>query len=176
MDFNKLTQKTQEALHAAQAEATRFGHQEVDVEHMLLALVQQEDGLVPRLLQRMDVQTGALVGDLENELTGRPSVRGPGAEPGKVFVSPRLNQILAQAEKEAKRLRDEYVSVEHVVLAMLGERATSGDGAARKILEKHNINRDVFLALLTKVRGNQRVTSANPEETYEALQRYGRDL
>ncbi|MFA9479215.1 ATP-dependent chaperone ClpB [Phycisphaerales bacterium AB-hyl4] len=172
MDFNRLTQKTQEAVHAAQSEATRFGHQEVDVEHLLLALVRQEDGLVPRLLQRMDVQISALVGDLENTLTSRPSVRGPGAEAGKVFVSQRLNQVLAQAEKEAKRLRDEYVSVEHLVLAMLNER----DGDARKLLEKHNINRDVFLALLTKVRGNQRVTSANPEETYEALQRYGRDL
>ncbi|MEX0654543.1 MAG: ATP-dependent chaperone ClpB [Phycisphaeraceae bacterium] len=172
MDFNRLTQKTQEAVHAAQAEATRFGHQEIDVEHLLLALVQQDEGLIPSLLQRMDVQTSVLVSDLETELTNRPSVRGPGAEPGKVYVSQRLNTIFTQAEKEAKRLRDEYVSVEHIVLAMLGER----DGAARKILEKHNINRDVFLALLTKVRGNQRVTSANPEATYEALERYGRDL
>ncbi|MEX0745549.1 MAG: ATP-dependent chaperone ClpB [Phycisphaeraceae bacterium] len=172
MDFNRLTQKTQEAVHAAQAEAARFGHQETDVEHLLLALVQQEAGLVPRLLQRMDVQIATLAADLESTLTGRPSVTGPGAQPGKVFVSQRLNQVFARADKEAKRLRDEYVSVEHLVLAMLDER----DGAARQILEKHNINRDVFLALLTKVRGNQRVTSANPEETYEALQRYGRDL
>lgn len=172
MDPNRLTQKTQEAVHEAQAQAVRFGHQEVDVEHLLLALIQQDGGLIPRLLTRLEVKQDALVADIEAELSRRPAVKGPGAEPGKVFVSQRLNQIFVRAEAEAKRLRDEYVSVEHVVAAMLEEQG----GSARKILEKHNINKDVFLALLTQVRGSQRVTSANPEATYEALERYGRDL
>src|SRR5690606_15907866 len=109
MDFNKLTQKTQEAIAAAQSEATRFGHQQVDAEHVLLALVQQDGGLIPRLLQRMGVDQGALVNDIETALTKRPSVTGPGAEPGKVFVTPRLNELLEKAQAEAKRLRDEYV-------------------------------------------------------------------
>ncbi|HEX7010456.1 MAG TPA: ATP-dependent chaperone ClpB [Phycisphaeraceae bacterium] len=179
MDPNKLTQKSQEALHAAQAQAVRMGHQEVDVEHLLLALVQQEGGLIPRLLARMDVQPAQLAEKIQEELARRPSVRGPGAEPGKIFISQRLSQILVQAQTQAQRLKDEYVSVEHLVLAMLEEPASAapaGGSTARQILEKHNINRDVFLALLTQVRGSQRVTSAEPEATYEALERYGRDL
>ncbi|MEX0886804.1 MAG: ATP-dependent chaperone ClpB [Phycisphaeraceae bacterium] len=172
MDFNRLTQKTQEGIHEAQAQAARFGHQQVDVEHVLLALVQQDQGLIPRLLARMDVDRQKLITDIEAELSRHPSVSGPGAEPGKVLISQRLQQTLASAEKQAKRLQDAYISVEHLVLAMLEER----DGAARRILDSHNISRDVFLAILTKVRGNQRVTSANPEETYEALERFGRDL
>ena len=174
MDFNKLTQKTQEAITAAQSEAVRFGHQQVDVEHVLLALVRQSEGLIPRLLERMNVNNNQLVADVEAALQKRPSVAGPGAQPGSVYVTQRLQQVLVNAETQAKRLKDEYVSVEHVVLAMLEEGGRENE--ARKILEKHNINRDVFLALLTKVRGNQRVQSANPEATYEALERYGRDL
>ncbi|MFP4223831.1 MAG: ATP-dependent chaperone ClpB [Phycisphaeraceae bacterium] len=174
MDPNRLTQKTQEAVHAAQSEATRLGHQQIDVEHLLLALVKQEEGLVPRLLARMDVQSDQLAGEVENALERKPSVSGPGAEPGKVYLTPRLNQIFVAAEDEAKRLHDEYVSVEHLVLAMLSEQG--GQAEARKLLEKHHIDRDVFLALLSKVRGSQRVTSADPERTYEALERYGRDL
>ena len=172
MDANKLTQKTQEALHQAQAQATRFGHTQVDVEHMLLALLEQEGGLIPRLLSRMEVNAPEFAKEIEVDLSRRPSVSGPGVEPGKVMISQRLSSVLTDAEKQAKRLKDEYVSVEHVILAMLDER----DGAARKLLEEHNINRDVFLALLTRVRGSQRVQSANPEATYEALDRYGRDL
>ena len=173
MDPNKLTQKTQEALHAAQAEATRFGHQEADVEHLLLALIQQDGGLIPSILARMDVDTHRLAEDLEAELQKRPAVRGSGVEADKIAITQRLQQLLVNADQEAKRLKDEYVSVEHLVLGMFDNNV---GGAARSILEKHNINRDVFLALLTKVRGNQRVQSANPEATYEALDRYGRDL
>jgi ATP-dependent Clp protease ATP-binding subunit ClpB len=174
MDYNRLTQKTQEALQDAQNLAARFGHQEVDAEHLLWAMVKQSDGLVPRLLARMDVDVADLTGDIETQLQRRPSVAGPGAEPGKLFITQRLQSLLANAETQAKRLKDEYVSVEHVVLAMLEERGEAA--VARQLLEKRNINRDVFLALLTKVRGSQRVQSANPEATYEALERYGRDL
>ncbi len=175
MDPNRLTQKAQEAIHEAQNEAVRFGHQQVDIEHVLLALVKQDGGIIPRLLHRMDVQPRTVADELEKTLQRRPSVSGPGApgsEPGKVMVSQRLNQMFTDAEKEAKRLKDEYVSVEHLVLAMLSESA----GEAKQILERHNIDRNVFLGMLSQVRGHQRVQSPNPEQTYEALEQYGRDL
>lgn len=172
MDFNKLTQKTQEAIQIAQSQTVRFGHQQVDAEHLLLALVEQEDGLIPRLLKRIEVDSQALIQTLEQELSARPSVSGPGAEPGKVYITDRLQSLLNTAEAQARQLKDEYISVEHLVLALLQER----DGSARAILEKYDINHQIFLALLTQVRGNQRVQSACPEATYEALERYGRDL
>ncbi len=171
MDFNKLTHKTQEALSEAQNLATRFGHQQVDDPHLLLALLRQSDGLIPRLLGRVDANADQLATELEDLLAKRPSVSGPGLEPGKIMISQQLQQTLTNAEAEAKRLKDEYVSVEHLVLAML-----SGNGDVAKLLARHNLDRDVFLALLTQVRGNQRVQSADPEATYEALKRYGRDL
>jgi ATP-dependent Clp protease ATP-binding subunit ClpB len=173
MDFNRLTQKSQEAVQLAQTQSVRFGHQETDVEHLLLALVRQEDGLVPRLLERMSVDADALATQIEAGLSRRPSVKGPGAEPGKVFVSQRFNQVMVKAEDEAKRLKDEYVSVEHLVLGILGEGEKSDAG---KLLKSFGVTRDAFLAALTSVRGNQRVQSANPEVTYEALTKYGRDL
>ena len=172
MDINKLTQKTQQAVHDAQNIAAEFGHQAVEVEHILLALVNQQDGLIPRLLARMDVDVAALTEAIQAELSKQPSISGPGTQPGQIAVTQRVQQLFASAEKEANRLKDEYVSVEHLVLAMLGETS----GKAKQLLHQFNIDRDVFLALLTKVRGNQRVQSANPEDTYEALQRYGRDL
>ncbi len=172
MDPNRLTMKTQEALHDAQTKALRFGHTEVDVEHLLLALIDQPDGLIPRLLQRLDVDVDGLRGGLERELEGRPSVSGPGAS-GDVRVSRALGLMLDAAEQEAQRLKDEYVSVEHVVLAML----SAGKGtAARRLLEEQGVTRDGFLEVLTAVRGSQRVTSATPESAYEALEKYGRDL
>src|SRR4051794_14177511 len=119
MDPNRLTQKTQEALHDAQTKALRFGHTEVDVEHLLLALIEQSDGLIPRLLERAGVDLPGLTAAVEQHLEGRPRVSGPGAAPGEVFVSRTLGQVLDAAEREAERLKDEYVSVEHVALAMI---------------------------------------------------------
>jgi ATP-dependent Clp protease ATP-binding subunit ClpB len=126
MDFNRLTQKSQEAVQQAQSIATRRGHIEVDGEHLLLALVQQEGGLVPRLLEKLDVVPGNFARALEAELDRRPSVSGPGAEEGKIYVSQRFNRLLVKAEAEAKRLKDDYVSVEHLLLALLAE----GDATA----------------------------------------------
>jgi ATP-dependent Clp protease ATP-binding subunit ClpB len=173
MDPNKLTQKTQEALHDAQTKALRYGHTEVDTEHLLLALLDQPDGLVPRLLARADVNADALRAALEMHLDGRPRVSGPGAAPGQVYVARALNQVLDSAEQEAQRLKDEYVSVEHVLLAMI---AAGSQTAAGRILREHGVTRERFLEVLTQVRGSQRVTSANPEVAYEALEKYGRDL
>jgi ATP-dependent Clp protease ATP-binding subunit ClpB len=173
MDPNRLTQKSQQALHDAQTKALRYGHTEVDSEHVLLALLDDPDGLIPRLLTRMEVDADALRGAVERHLEGRPRTSGPGAAPGQVYVSRNLNQALDAAEQEAQRLKDEYVSVEHLLLAMVA--SGSGTGAGR-ILREHGITRERLLEVLTDVRGSQRVTSANPETAYEALEKYGRDL
>ncbi|GMU66397.1 MAG: chaperone protein ClpB [Acidobacteriota bacterium] len=175
MDLSKLTQKSQEALASAQAEAVRRGHPDVDAEHLLGALLAQEGGVAPRLLERAGVALPALVEALERELSRRPSVQGPGAgaEPGRVLVTQRLQRILVAAGEEARRLKDEYVSVEHLLVALLEERPA---GAAARLLAEAGLSRDRLLAALTAVRGHQRVTSADPEATYEALEKYGVDL
>ncbi len=173
MDSNKLTKKTQEAMQAAQDEAVKRGHIEVDGEHLLLALLLQQGGLVPRLLQKADVSVENLLGELRKELERRPSVSGPGVEAGKVYVTQRLNRLLLKAEEEAKQLRDDYISVEHVLLAMIEE---GGATATGKLFKQFNVGRQRLLQALTAVRGNQRVTTPDPENTYEALEKYGLDL
>jgi ATP-dependent Clp protease ATP-binding subunit ClpB len=173
MDMSKLTQKSQEALQEAQSVAGRLGHTETDGEHLLLALVDQPEGLVPRLLAQTGADVDALRAATEAELGRRPKVTGPGASPGQVYLTRRLAGLLDAAEREARRLKDEYVSVEHLVLALAEEGTKS---AAGRILQDHGVTRDSFLTALTKVRGNQRVTSATPEGAYEALEKYGRDL
>ncbi len=172
MDVSKLTQKSQAALQSAQEKAVRLGHQEVDGEHLLLALLEDE-GLVPRLLEKMDVEREGLRRAVAQELERRPSVGGPGAEPGKIFVTQRLQKLMLSAQDEAKRLKDEYVSVEHLVLALIEEGAGTQAG---KLLRQWGVDRNRLLQALQAVRGHQRVTSANPEEAYEALEKYGVDL
>jgi ATP-dependent Clp protease ATP-binding subunit ClpB len=173
MDIQRFTMKSQEALQEAQTRAIRYNHLEVDGEHLLLALLEQSEGLVPRLLRRMEVPLEQVRARLEQELDRRPRVSGPGAEPGKVYLTQRLSRLLVRAEDQAKRLKDEYVSVEHILMAI----AEEGDStAAGKILKDFGVTRDSLLKVLSEVRGHQRVTSATPEETYEALQKYGRDL
>ena len=173
MDLNKFTVKCQEALQAAQTKAINFNHQEVDGEHLLLVLLEQPDGLIPRLLQRMEVSVEDFRGRLEQELDKKARISGPGSEPGKVYITQRLNKLLVQAQDEAKKLKDEYVSVEHVLLAFINEGKSTPAGS---ILMEFNITRELLLKTLTSIRGHQRVTSADPEGTYEALQKYGRDL
>jgi ATP-dependent Clp protease ATP-binding subunit ClpB len=173
MDLNKLTTKSQEALAAAQSLAARLGHQEVDGEHLLLALLEQQDGLAPRLLEATGVDPDRLGGEVKAELGRRPKVSGPGAAQGDVKVTSRLLRLLSTAQDEAERMKDEYVSVEHLLLALTEEgRAT----AAGRALTTQGVNRESFLSALTKVRGNQRVTSNTPEASYDALVKYGRDL
>src|SRR5436190_1615752 len=172
MDMNKMTQKSQEAVQAAQAAAVRLGHQEVDGDHLLLALLDQPEGLIPRLLQKIDVAPETVRAEIDRELSKRPRVSGGGTEAGKVYITQRLQQALVRAEDEAKRLKDEYVSVEHLLLALLHDRSTS---AAKTLLSFH-VTPEKVLQALTSVRGNQRVTSANPEVAYEALEKYGQDL
>jgi len=173
MDPNKLTTKSQEAIQAAQTMAIRYGHVEVDGEHLLLALLEQEDGLVPSLFRKMDLPVDRMRERLQEGLEKKARVSGPGVESGKVYVTQRLNKLLVKAEEEAQRLKDEYVSVEHILLAFVDE---GGGSSAGRMLQEFHIDRDAVLRTLTAVRGHQRVRSASPESTYEALQKYGRDL
>jgi ATP-dependent Clp protease ATP-binding subunit ClpB len=128
MDMNRLTQKSQEAMQQAQSIALRYGHTEVDGEHLLLALLDQPEGLVPRLLQQFNTDVNALRAAVDSDLQRRPRVTGPGAAPGQVFVTQRLARVLDTAEREAKRLKDEYVSVEHLLLALAEEGSSSAAG------------------------------------------------
>ncbi|MCW3066730.1 MAG: ATP-dependent chaperone ClpB, partial [Solirubrobacterales bacterium] len=171
MDPNRMTLKTQEALHDAQTKALRYGHTEVDVEHLLLALLDQSDGLVPRLFERAEADPAALRAALERALEQRPRVSGAGS--GDVHVSRALSRLLDAADEERGRLKDEYVSVEHVVLAIID---TGTQTPAGRVLRDAGVTRERFLEALTEVRGSQRVTSATPETAYEALEKYGRDL
>jgi ATP-dependent Clp protease ATP-binding subunit ClpB len=173
MDMSRLTQRSQEALQDAQTRALRYGHTEVDGEHLLAALLDQPEGLAPRLLVQLGADVEALRADLESELSRRPKVTGPGVQPGQVLITQRLARLLDTAEREATRLKDEYVSVEHLVLALAEEGAATASG---RLLKQHGVTREAFLTALTRVRGNQRVTSAMPEVAYEALEKYGRDL
>ena len=166
MDPNKLTQKSQEAVQAAQSLATRHGHVEVDGEHVLMTLLEQSDGLFPRILDRMNVPVDSLIEAVGGELEHRPRVSGPGTEAGKVYVTQRFQKLFVDAEDQAKRLKDEYVSVEHIALALIEEGSATAAGRA---LAQFGVTRDAFLEALTQVRGNQRVTSATPETSYEAL-------
>ena len=173
IDINRTTQKVQEALQAAQAQALRLGHAEIDGEHLLLALSEQADGLIPRLLKKLNIDPADFSAGLDKDLQSRPKIGGPGADSSKLYASRRLSNLLLQAETEAKQLKDEYISVEHVFLAAVeeGERTAAG-----RLLKKLGADRDKLLQVLTEIRGNQRVTSQDPEATYEALEKYGRDL
>jgi ATP-dependent Clp protease ATP-binding subunit ClpB len=173
MDPSHLTQKSAEALHDAQTKALRFGHTEVDGEHLLLALLDQSDGIVPSLLAQAGADPDQLRSGLEAELGRRPRVSGPGVSPGQISVTQRLSRLLDRAQQEADRLKDEYVSVEHLAAALLEEGPQTASG---RLLRDQGLTRDGFLKALTKIRGNQRVTSAMPEVAYEALAKYGRDL
>lgn len=173
MNMNKLTQKSQEAIYDAQSIAISGGHQEVDVEHLILALLKQEQGLIPKLLQRMNVPLENLKSSVEQELRKRPRVSGAGQESGKIYISQRLSKLMVEAEAEADKLKDEYISVEHLLLAILDEGPQT---AAGKIFATFGITSGNFLKTLSDVRGSQRVTSDNPEDTYDALEKYGQDL
>jgi len=173
MDLNRWTLKSQEALSRAQALATEYGHQDVDAEHLAVALATQENGIFVRLLEKLEIPASSLVTDLEKELARKPRVSGPGIEPGKIYLTQRLHQKVEQASREAEKLKDEYISVEHLVLALCEEGDKTPLG---RILKLHGVTRERILQALTSIRGNQRITSAEPEASYEALQKYGREL
>ncbi|MDA2927226.1 ATP-dependent chaperone ClpB [Acidobacteria bacterium AH-259-G07] len=171
MDINRLTEKVREALSTAQTEALQYSHQQIDVEHLLAALLNQERGLATSIFNKAEVNLEGLKQRVEKELEALPRLSGSSGTPDHVYVTGRLNLLLSQAEEETKRLKDEYVSVEHVLLAM-----TDDNGAVGRILKEFGVTRERLMRALQEVRGSQRVTSQNPEATYEALERYGRDL
>ncbi|MFT7694257.1 MAG: ATP-dependent Clp protease ATP-binding subunit ClpB, partial [Candidatus Latescibacterota bacterium] len=170
MNMNKMTQKAQEALQEAQSIALRRHHGEIDGEHLLIALIDQDGGILPSLLGRMQASAEALRAGLQRELDKRPRVSGSGVE---TRTTRRLQQLFVLAEDEAEGLKDEYISIEHLVLALVAE----GDAtAAGRLLAEVGVDRQGLLQTLAQVRGAQRVTSATPETAYEALEKYGVDL
>ena len=167
MDMNRMTIKLQEALQTASSHAMRRNHQGMDVEHLLLAFLEQEGGIAPALFEQAGVSLPAVRQAADQALAKLPQVQGAGAGPGQLHIAPRLNQVLTKAEDEQHALKDDYLSVEHVLLAMVQD-----GGVFRKL----GLSKDKFLAALQQVRGNQRVTSQDPEGTYQSLEKYGRDL
>ena len=173
MDLNQLTENAQKGVASAQVNAAQQGHQAVEVEHLLHSLAAQSDGLIPRLIEKLGVQPARFAERLESEIARLPKVSGPGVSPGSTVITPRLQSLLGRAAEEASKLKDDYISVEHILLAALKEDSHTG---VAKVLKEFGITRDKLLAALQTVRGGQRVTSANPEATYESLEKYGRDL
>jgi len=171
MDMNRMTQKVREALAAAQTLAGRLNHQEIDGEHLLAELLAQEGGLAPRLVEQCGASLAAVEEQVQKALGKRPKVTGQAS--GGMYATQRLNRLFAKAEDEAKALKDEYISVEHLLLAFAEEGKQSEAG---RILAEAGVTRDVLLAALEKVRGHQRVTSDDPESSYDALMKYGVDL
>ena len=172
MNTNQYTQKTLEALQAAQQLAVEYQHNALEPEHLLHALASQEQGLIPQLLQKLNVDPGSFAAAVAEKLSALPRVSGSGRDPDKVYISQATDKALSAAAREAKAMKDEYVSVEHVFLGLLDEPTQN----TTELFRAFNIKKDVFLQQLTAVRGNQRVTNDNPEDTYNALQKYGQDL
>jgi ATP-dependent Clp protease ATP-binding subunit ClpB len=173
VDFNRFTQKSQDAVRAAQSIAVRYGQQQIDVEHLLSALLDQPGGLVSTVLERVGVTVPTLRRQLTAELERLPRVSGSAPGVDQVYLTQRLSKLFVRAEDEAKQLKDEYVSVEHLLLAMTEEPRSTAVG---RLLAEANVNRESLMKALAAVRGAQRVTSQNPETTYRALEQYGRDL
>jgi ATP-dependent Clp protease ATP-binding subunit ClpB len=173
VDFNRMTQRAQDAYRAAQSIAVRHSHQQIDTEHLLLALLEQEGGLAPAILERSGAQVSSIRDKVEAELNKLPRVSGSGPGIDQVYVTARVNKLYAKAEDEAKQLKDEFISVEHFLVAMLDE---GRGGAAGRIFLEAGVTREVLRKAIAEVRGKQRVTSQNPENTYRALEQYGRDL
>jgi ATP-dependent Clp protease ATP-binding subunit ClpB len=169
MNINKYTEKAQEAVLGAQQLADREGRPEITPEHLLLTLLEQRDGIVPEIVRKMNADPAALAAGVRTELEKLPRAHGG----SQVTLSSRLRQVTDAAEKEAERLKDEYVSTEHLLVAIAAE---GGRSPSARLLQARGITRDTILQALTSIRGSQRVTSQNPETTYQALERYGRDL
>ncbi|MFN7992027.1 MAG: AAA family ATPase [Bryobacteraceae bacterium] len=171
MDINRFTEKLQEAVRSAQSKAVQLSHQQVDVEHLLASLLEQPEGLTASMILRAGGDPTKLHQRIAQELDRAPKV-SVGAQPAdKVYITGRLQKLLTVAEQEAKRLKDDYISVEHALLALADDAGASG-----RLLKEQGVTKDKLVKAMREVRGNQRVTSQNPENTYQALEKYGRDL
>ena len=172
MNIEQMTQKTREALQAAQRIAVEYSNNAVEQEHLLAALAQQQDGLIPQMLQTLGVDANAFAQAALQKVEALPRVTGSGRDPEKIYISSDLDRALNAAEQQAKQMKDEYISVEHVFLGILQRPGK----AANEIFKMFGITTEKFMQQLSAVRGNQRVTSDNPEDTYNALKKYGQDL
>ncbi len=172
MNAEKYTQKSLEAVREAQEIVIRNQNMQIDQQHLLCALISQEDGLIARLMKKMKVDVNRMRAACEREIARIPKVTGPGREADKVYISQAVDAALVEAENQAQQMKDEFVSVEHILLALIEK----PNGAVKQIFTEFGVTRDGFLAALQKVRGNTRVTSENPEDTYDALAKYGQDL
>ena len=172
MNAQKFTQKSLEAIQEAQNIAIENNNMQIEQEHLVGALLSQENGLIPQMLKKMGVDPAALQTEIRRKIDAIPAVTGPGREAGKIYVSPDVDAALTEAENEAQRMKDEYVSVEHIFLAILSK----PNSGMRSVFSTFHIEKNAFLSALSSVRGNTRVTSDNPEETYDALGKYGQDL
>ena len=172
MNMNKLTQKSIEAIQAAQSLAAEHGNQQIEQAHLLMALVEQEGGFVPQLLTNMGVTVESFDAAVRDQVERLPKVSGGGREADKIYVSQGVDKALNAAESAAASMKDEYISVEHLLLALID----TAEGGVRDLLRTYRVDRERVMQALAALRGNQRVTSDNPEETYEALKKYGTDL
>ena len=172
MNMNQFTQKTVGALERAQSLAIEYGHMQVEQEHVLMALTEDGNDLIPQLLEKCGLSVASLRAGLEDQLNRTPRVSGSGREPGKVYIAQELEKALVEAEKTAKQMKDEYLSVEHVWMGICAKPSS----AVSRLLKSLGYRPDAFLKALSEVRGAARVTSDNPEETYDALKKYGSDL
>ncbi|MBN1105697.1 MAG: ATP-dependent chaperone ClpB [Deltaproteobacteria bacterium] len=170
MRFDKFTLKAQEVIQGAQQFADRLGHQQIEPEHLVRVILTQKEGVIPPLLGKIGVNQGQLVRDVEALLEKLPRVSGAGA--GQVYISPRAKGVLDRSFEEATQMKDEYVSLEHILLAVLEDK----EGELNPVLARAGINRDAILRALVDIRGGQRITDHNPEDKYQALDRFGRDL
>ena len=172
MNLNQFTQKSLEAVQTAQTLAQTYGNQQIEQPHVMLALLQQENGLVPQLLTSMGITVPSFTAAVKAEVEKLPKVSGGGREAGKVYISQGVDRALNTAEETAKSMGDEYVSVEHLLLAL----TETAESSMKELQRTYNVTKEGILKALSSVRGNQRVTSDNPEETYDALKKYGSDL
>ena len=169
MEMDRFTEKAMAVIGAAQETAVRLGHQQIDGEHIHYALATQQDGLIPKLIGYMGHDITQYVHDIEQELNKLPKIQGNAVS---VYATRRFNELLIHAQDEAKQFKDEYTGVEHLFIALLKERNTP----SQAIFKRYGITLENFMSALSKVRSNQRITSQNPEETYDSLKRFGRDL
>ena len=169
LPIDKLTQKTAQALEACVALAKQYSHQQIDVEHLLWSLLTLDGSIAVNVLQKCGVSVPSLLSDLEKILGQKPAVHGQSVQP---YLSHRLNHVFDKAQEEAKNLKDEFISVEHLLLGLTADT----DSSFKQILNKYGINKNALLHVLEEVRGVHRVTDQNPEDKYQALERYGKDL
>ena len=172
MNAQKYTQKSLEAIREAQELVIRNQNMQIDQQHLLYALISQDDGLISQLLKKMHIDVKQVLTQIDREIQRIPKVSGPGREADKVYVSQSVDQALMEAENQAEAMKDEFVSVEHIMLALIEK----PNAPVKQILTGFGITRESFLNALQKVRGNARVTNENPEDTYDALKKFGQDL